>query len=578
MDEHDRSFSEDSQEEQIEPQIQQMEKENIISPIDKYRIYGKFPWQMVIQVMLILSISIQALIIINTTTDYCRCQERVFYENFISDSEKEEPDYARTAYLYSVEQLSEHLQSSLDNYFDFADNSLEKLNYTVTEGALSDVEMLVEYASEIDPKVFPTVYQVSTDNLGPFDNSKFSEHDIKEYIKLINKFQLKYKFNTYVPIYFQEHRECFGWEIYQTYDLSFRAHFKVELDIQRTVCTDETELTYWVIFLARLAWIHVLVIVLSVINEIITLVSLYQFLIEYWLKHLDDDNPKSSRYKREDALPSYKNMLNKWVLFNLFGNLIQILSGVIGLLDLENKYQITGVLTGFGCMFAFINICYYLDFRNSYSTLYATLQRALPVTMRFFTGLIPMFMGFVFFGICVFWMSERFFDVSSTSLALFSVTFGDSIYDVISDLTSTHFFIGQLYGYGFCVLFGVYIANIFMGIIQRAYVSSKMRKHLHWIFKYIRDDPNVARIVGYHRNIHFSKEKNIKTEQIRVTLQDRLEYFKARVLVCQQQFDIIDKIQNVRVKTELLKEYSKHLNEMAVIKDMSLNIDNEYKQ
>ena len=114
-----------------------------LSPIDKYRIYGKFPWKMLIHIMLILATTMQAIVVINSTTDYCRGQERVFYNNMISDSDKEDPDYPRVNYIYSITQLREHLSWSIENYFKLSENSLEKVTYD--SEPLAFVKMEIDY-------------------------------------------------------------------------------------------------------------------------------------------------------------------------------------------------------------------------------------------------------------------------------------------------------------------------------------------------------------------------------------------------------------------------------------------------
>ena len=124
-----------------------------LSPIDKYRIYGKFPWKMLIHIMLILATTMQAIVVINSTTDYCRGQERVFYNNMISDSDKEDPDYPRVNYIYSISQLREHLRNSLTNFFEFKENSLERVEYENNVTTLSHVVMEIDYINEtIDRK------------------------------------------------------------------------------------------------------------------------------------------------------------------------------------------------------------------------------------------------------------------------------------------------------------------------------------------------------------------------------------------------------------------------------------------
>jgi len=148
-----------------------------------------------------------------------------------------------------------------------------------------------------------------------------------------------------------------------------------------------------------------------------------------------------------------------WSILCLVGNIIQIFGAGLSLLDSENVMTSTEVLVGFGCMLAFINIGRYLDYNKDYSTIFSTIQRALPNVLRYLLGVMPIFFGFIFFGLCLFWRSERFVSTSSTMMALFAMLNGDSVFDIFRDLTGVNFFLGQIYCYLFCIMFIVYYHN-----------------------------------------------------------------------------------------------------------------------
>lgn len=122
----------------------------------------------------------------------------------------------------------------------------------------------------------------------------------------------------------------------------------------------------------------------------------------------------------------------------------------------------TEVLVGFGCMLAFINIGRYIEYSANYATLYVTLTGALPNVIRYLIGVMPIFLGFIFFGLCLFWRSERFTNTSNIMIILFALAQGDSVFDTFKDLSGISFFIGQIYLYLFCIMFIVY--NIFFNI------------------------------------------------------------------------------------------------------------------
>ena len=66
--------------------------------------------------------------------------------------------------------------------------------------------------------------------------------------------------------------------------------------------------------------------------------------------------------------------------------------------------------------------------------------------------------------------------------ALYAIVNGDSIYDIIVDITDKNNFYGQIYGYLFTILFIIVVMNVFIAIIQEAYVSAKVASQSQWIY------------------------------------------------------------------------------------------------
>jgi len=73
-----------------------------LSPIDKYRIYGKFPYAMLIQLILVIFTTLQTLVIISEITDYGRDQEHTFYEVLVNDANRVDWQYQREKYIFSI--------------------------------------------------------------------------------------------------------------------------------------------------------------------------------------------------------------------------------------------------------------------------------------------------------------------------------------------------------------------------------------------------------------------------------------------------------------------------------------------
>ena len=67
---------------------------------------------------------------------------------------------------------------------------------------------------------------------------------------------------------------------------------------------------------------------------------------------------------------------------------------------------------------------------------------------------------------------------------------GDSILDVINDITQNSYFLGQIYVYSFNILFICVVINIFVSIIEEAFVNSKLKNQNHWIYSFVKKDQN----------------------------------------------------------------------------------------
>ena len=98
-----------------------------LSPIAKYKYYGRFPWKLIIHILLVIGTAAQAILILSSTTQYSRSQERIFYDNFLSEVNKNDLSFNRFAYLFTLEDLKKSVLSSLDvikNYLN-----IKILNY-----------------------------------------------------------------------------------------------------------------------------------------------------------------------------------------------------------------------------------------------------------------------------------------------------------------------------------------------------------------------------------------------------------------------------------------------------------------
>jgi hypothetical protein len=547
----------------ISPEEVPLKDDLFLSPIEKYKIYGRFPWKMIIHIFLVIVTTAQGIMTIAGTTQYTRAQERLFYNFFVADSDRTDLDYSRKTYLYSVSQLRDHLKLSLGNFYNIQSESLELVEYLQDPKDMF-INMHFNY---LDKKIISTQskiprefdYKITNTTLGPFD---FPDEDVKSFLNSVTDFQLNYTLKTYVPFYYGDHFECFFWNIHQLYSFVHRAHFVVKLQIRRSACCDViSNMSLTDFFVNRMMWIHIIVLVLASVSLILTWKHVYKMAKIYWRikrgfknknklnKARSEKNGKSKNFMSDKKIfdfhhqdggmlqddpelgeknyESYfnnkinpiesklkhgspnsdthltpdtelnegnKKLFNMWSVICLIGNVVQIFGSALSLFDTSNIMSSTEVLVGFGCMLAYINVGRYLEYNRDYSTIFATIKRAMPNVLRYLFGVMPIFFGFIFFGLCLFWRSERFVDTSSTMMTLFAMLNGDSVFDIFHDLSGVSFFLGQLYCYIFCIIFIVVVMNVFISIIEEAYVSTKMKNQNHWIYSYLKIDPDYVQI------------------------------------------------------------------------------------
>ena len=177
-----------------------------LSPLDKYRIYGKFPYHMIIHILLLIFNSIQAIILLPEYTSYFREQEKSFINTLVNQDYKERKQISRKAYLYDIPSLQKHMSSSIQkminanytflNTIIFVDEDDEEIK-------IENIKMDVNYKIDITNYVnknstipLQLHYYVTPDYLGPFNNN-YTVDEIKEYINIIDKFELEYNLKIY---------------------------------------------------------------------------------------------------------------------------------------------------------------------------------------------------------------------------------------------------------------------------------------------------------------------------------------------------------------------------------------------
>ena len=465
-----------------------------LSPLDKYRIYGKFPFHMIIHIILLVFNTIQAMIILSEFTDYFRAQEKSFLNVLISEDSKENTGYSRKVYLYDIPSLRNHIISSIQKMLKANDTFLNTIIY-VDENEepieIKDINMKIDYKINITElkkdwsriPLFPE-YNVTPNDIGPFNNI-YTEDEIKEYLNIIKTMEMTYDFKIYLTKYYKEYKDCFHWKIRQIYDFTKNAHFEVRLFINNQQCRRRTSLHSLQAIIISHSWVHFIVIILASISILLCLKDFYEVIHLKKYRKIILKSQKSKVLKNPKFLKASETIskaLNKWDIFIILSNLFQIIGSIVGIMTQKNMNGSMDTYVGFGVLLSYISLGKYLDYTPKYALFYRTFVNSMSDFIPSFIAIMPVFIAFTFLGLCLFWSSERFTGVSDIMKALFAIFLGDSIYDIMSDITERSNFFGQVYGYLYTVLFIIVVMNVFVAIIQEGFMKTKFESKSYWIY------------------------------------------------------------------------------------------------
>ena len=123
-----------------------------------------------------------------------------------------------------------------------------------------------------------------------------------------------------------------------------------------------------------------------------------------------------------------------------------------------------------------------MDYDSNHALFFRSLSNLWSIFVLYFLATIPMFIAITLVGLCLFWNSERFTNLSEVVMDLFSLFLGDSIYDITDDLSDKDKIFGVIYCYLYNMLFICVVMNVFNSIVQSAFIKAKVQEQNNWIY------------------------------------------------------------------------------------------------
>ena len=464
----------------------------VLSPLDQYVIYGKFPYFMIIHIVLLVLNTLQVTIILSGFNEYFRAQEKSFINALISESPKEARDYPKVKYLYTIQELKEHIKDSVEKMRNIGQTFFNNITYVHENGTEYEAgffKMEVEYKSNLTEMkqedyniTLKKTYSISEDDLGPFS---YEEEDIKKYIDSIYLFSIEYNLKIYFTRYLKEYQDCFIWNIIQTYDFTRSAHFTVSLLISNLQCEEKTTISKGLRIMISHIWIEFIFLAVALISAILCLRSFYVTnKLKKYRKSLIEQQ-KGKKIKNPKILKEIETIGKvsmRWELILIFANLFQIIGTLSSLLKQEDMNYSSNLVIAIGAFLCYISVGKYVDYDSTLALFFRSLKNLWPLFFPFVFATIPLFIAFTLVGICIFWNSQRFTNLSDVVMDLFALFMGDAIYDITSDLTDKDKLLAVIYCYLYDIIFIVVAMNVFNSIVQAAFVQAKFDQKSNWIY------------------------------------------------------------------------------------------------
>jgi len=176
------------------------------------------------------------------------------------------------------------------------------------------------------------------------------------------------------------------------------------------------------------------------------------------------------------------NLFNKWSIVSAAANLFSFFGCFFYMVSSLFKYFEVEGFIGLGCCLTWFSITRYFANTQDYTIISRTFEMAIPLVVKVMIGGLPVFFGFVFLGVCLFWPMRGYFDnVPNSAYVLFGVMNGDSVGDVFTGTTFSRLVSGQIFCYVYVILGMCYIQNLNMICVEDCYLTAKYMSNFTWL-------------------------------------------------------------------------------------------------
>lgn len=485
-----------------------------LSAWQKWKLYGRFPWKLTLHLLLLLLTTLRLLSWNVSNDEYFRATSRTFTYFFLPEDYEFPADRAYTIYTFesatkAIERVVKNYEEinsfSVDTYQHFlldkpdpsgiAIHNIMPVTLTFQQlGNLTDdISKQHDGTAKINGKLKTTSYNISSKDLGPFDVRKHGVTNVNKAITSIYIATLSFELKGYNIV--GDYRICIHWHTTVTFDFSSRGMITMFLKVHPTDdgCEADTHLFSGDFSGYSATWLDIPILLIAFLYIILAVKKLRQQIKLYlYLKRRaflrenrrlkgDDVIERSVRWMgRPVTWQSLKcgdklRFFDLWFVFTILACTCSCMTSLLSLLSTHMRGgEVHRLLGSLGCSLLWVNLVRYLQYNRNYYMVILTIRYASPRVLRFLVGVLPIMMGYAFFGMTYFGSeSDRFSDFGSAMVTLFAVLNGDVIRETFLNLLPVYPVISQIYLYTFICLFIYVVLNVFIAIVEEAFFMSR---------------------------------------------------------------------------------------------------------
>eukprot|EP01084_Bolivina_argentea_P026608 49491_1 len=459
-----------------------------LSPFQKWKIYGLPPWKFFLSILLIIATTANIYLISDTITPYSRAQTENWQSMLIPDSIESDTisgGWQTTYHIYTIDDFMTCLSAFVSTYYSLNTSVVGNYEFIYDNNIMEPATMKLtsyKYPSQIfnpdipnfDASTITREYNLTNaTDYGPFINESNRLSLIHSLISMNLKFEIQ---NVG---YNSGYRTCYVDTVSSNYNFYYRGRIELTMDPSVYICEEEynvsiinRQIFYLVVFLMVTGF-------LSVILEFLHIKAIFKHIAIFQLA-----KSRSKEQFRNLTLSDKLEFFNFWFITTSIANVSNIIgsiwcSSLLLIASSGNSWDAPLFFIGLGCMFTWISGIQYFEMFPQYYALILTLKKSAPRVLAFLVGVMPVFLGFAYFGVAYFSTgSSLFADVDSASVALFALLNGDVIHDVFDNIYPISPVLSRIYLYTFISLFIYAVLNIFIAIVEDAFFAAKQETEI----------------------------------------------------------------------------------------------------